>query len=228
MFKKMFASSEKTEKQAGFKKAGLVAAAVSIFAMTGIAFASNQATINQSINDGAKSVDIVDAGGVTVASPAVSFGNLSFSFNTQDGAGTLGTAAQAIRAYNPTSGATWSVSIAASAPTAVWTSGGNTYDFNDTSGYTDGADTDTKGGQMTIDPSAGTIAGISGCATTNISKGTSTSFVEGTTNSIGLMTAASGASTYCRWDLTGINLTNKIPAAQPSGAYALTLVLTIA
>ncbi|KKP90371.1 MAG: hypothetical protein US57_C0004G0010 [Candidatus Moranbacteria bacterium GW2011_GWC2_37_73] len=209
------------------KKIGLISAAISVFAISGIAFAANQATINQAINDGTKSVDIVDAGGTTVASPSVSFGNLSFSFNTQDGAGVLGTASQAIRTYNPTSGATWSVSIAASAPTAVWTSGGNTYDFNDTSGYTDGVDTDTKGGQMTIDPSAGTIAGVAGCLTSNISKGASTSFVETTTNSIGLMTAAAGAPTYCRWDLTGINLTNKIPAAQPSGSYALTLVLTV-
>ncbi|KKQ50966.1 MAG: hypothetical protein US70_C0026G0002 [Parcubacteria group bacterium GW2011_GWD2_38_11] len=223
MLKKIIAYSEKKRTA----KIGLISALVSFFAISGVAFAANQATINQAINDGTKSVDIVDAGGITVASPAVSFGNLSFSFDTQDGSGTLGTASQAIRTYNPTSGATWSVSIAASAPGALWTSGGNTYDFNDTAGYTDGVDADTKGGQMTIDPSAGTIAGVSGCLTSNISKGTSTSFVETSVNSIGLMTAAAGAPTYCRWDLTGINLTNKVPASQPSGSYALTLVLTV-
>lgn len=215
------------QKKALSKKIGLLVALIATFAIGSIASASNQSTLNQAINDGSKSVDVVDGSGVTVASPSVSFGAASFSFDTQDGTGTLGTAAQAIRAYNPTAGATWSVSIAASSPTALWTSGGNTYDFNDTSGYTDGVDTDTKGGQMTINPAVGTIAGVSGCATTNVSAGTSTSFVEGSANSIGLMTAASGAPTYCRWDLTGISLTNKIPASQPSGAYSLSLVLTI-
>lgn len=206
----------------------LIIAALALLLGSSAAYAATTPQLNQTISDGAKSVDIVDAGGVTVASPSATFGALSFSFNTQDATATnVFTAAQKIRVSNPTSTATWSVNIAASAPTAVWTAGGNTYDFNDTSGYTDGVDTDTKGGQMTIDPSAGTIAGVSGCANTNVTAGTSDSFIETTNNSIDLFNGASGASTYCRWDFTGTNLTQKIPAGQPSGSYSLSMTITI-
>lgn len=192
------------------------------------AYAATTPQLTQAIAEGAKSVDIVDAGGVTVASPAATFGALTFSFNTQDAtASNVFNSAQRIRVANPTSTAVWSVNIAASTPTAAWTSGGNTYDFNDTAGYTDGADTDTKGGQLTVDPSAGVIAGISGCATTNVTAGTSDAFVEGTNNSIDLFSGASGAATFCRWDFTGTNLSQKIPAGQPAGSYSLSMTVTI-
>jgi hypothetical protein len=209
-------------------KKSLIVAFFGLVLGSGVVYAATTPQLNQTISDGAKSVDIVDAGGVPVASPSATFGALSFSFNTQDAtASNIFTSAQRIRVSNPTSTATWSVNIAGSAPTAVWTAGGNTYDFNDTSGYTDGADTDTKGGQLTVDPSAGTIAGVSGCATTNVTAGTSDSFVEGTTNSIDLFSGAAGASTYCRWDFTGANMTQKIPAGQPSGSYSVALTVTI-
>ena len=189
--------------------------------------AANTPQFNQTINEGTKSVDIVDAGDVTVASPSVSFSSANFSFNTQDTTGTLGTASEKIRISNPTSTATWTVNLAASNPTDVWTSGGNTYDFNDGSGYTDGADTDSKGGQMTVNPAGGTLSGVSGCATTNVNKGASDSFVETTMNSIDLVSGAAGASTFCRWDLTGVSLTQKVPAGQAAGSYSLDMTLTI-
>lgn len=192
------------------------------------AYAATTPQLNQTISDGARSVDIVDAGGSPVASPTANFGALTFSFDTQDATSTgIFTASQKIRVSNPTSTATWSVNIAGSAPTALWTAGGNTYDFNDSSGYTDGADTDSKGGQMTIDPSGATIAGVSGCSTSNVTAGASDSFIETTNNSIDLFSGASGAATYCRWDLTGVNLTQKIPAGQPSGSYALSMTITV-
>lgn len=190
-------------------------------------YAANTPQFNQAINAGSLSVDIVDAGGTTVASPAVTFNALNFSFDTQDATGTLGTASEKIRVSNPTSTATWSVNLAASATTAKWTAGTNYYDFNDGSGYTDGADTDTYGGQMTVNPSVGTLAGVSGCATTNVTKGASDSFVEGSVDSIDIFSAAAGASTFCRWDLTGVGLTQKVPASQASGSYSVNMTLTI-
>lgn len=206
----------------------LIIAVLALILGSGAAFAATTPQLNQTISDGAKSVDIVDAGGVAVGSPSATFGALPFSFDTQDAtANNVFTASQKIRVSNPTSTATWSVSIAASAPSAVWTSGGNTYDFNDGSGYTDGADGDTKGGQMTVDPSAGTITGVNGCATTNVTAGTSDSFIETTNNSIDLLSGAAGASTYCRWDFTGMNLTQKIPAGQPAGSYSVAMTITI-
>ena len=192
--------------------------------------ANNQATMNQTINNSSKSVDIVDGSGVTIASPAVAFGAVNYSFDNQDATGTLGTASQKIRVYNPTNATSLTVSLAGSATTAVWTDGSNTYDFNDGSGYTDGADTDSVGGQMTVDPSAGTLAGVSGCSTSsNISKGSSASFEEGTKPSIDLITSiTSDSNKFCRWDLTGVALTQKIPANQASGGtYSITLVLSI-
>lgn len=205
----------------------LVLATISIFVSGSAVFAANTPTLNQTINAGSLSVDIVDDSGNTVGSPSVAFSAANYSFDNQDGTGTLGTASEKIRVYNPTSTETWTVNLAGSATTALWTDGGNTYDFNDGSGYSDGGDTDAKGGQMTINPSAGTLAGVSGCATTNVSKGASDSFIEGSVNSIDLMSAAAGAATFCRWDLTGVALTQKIPASQPAGSYSISMTMTI-
>jgi hypothetical protein len=191
------------------------------------AYANNESTLNQTINDGTLAVDIVDSTGTTVASPSVAFGAKTFSFSTQDATATLGTNNERIRAYNPTSTATWTVSLAGSATTDLWTDGSKYFDFNDGSGYTDGSDDDSYGGQLTVDPSTGTIAGVSGCSTTNVTKGSSNSYDEDTVDSIDLMSAASGAATYCRWDLTGVGLTQKIPSGQVSGNYSITMVLTI-
>lgn len=207
-------------------KKWLILALFSVFLTGTVVWAVND-TFNQTISAGSLSVDIVDSGGSSVGSPAVTFGAVNYSFDNQDGTGTLGTASEKIRAYNPTSTETWTVNMAGSATTALWTDGGNTYDFNDGSGYSDGGDTDSKGGQMTVDPSGGTLAGVSGCATANVSKGTSDSFVEGSTDSIDLMYASAGAATFCRWDLTGVSLTQKIPGGQPAGSYSMTMVITI-
>ena len=201
---------------------------ISLALVSGTAvWASSDPTFNQTINAGSLSVDIVDGSGNTVGSPSVTFGAVDYSFDNQDGTGTLGTASEKIRTYNPTSTETWTVNIAGSATTALWTSGGNTYDFNDGSGYSDGADSDSKGGQMTVDPSGGTLAGVSGCSTSNVSKGASDAFVEGSVNSIDLMSASAGAATFCRWDLTGVSLTQGIPGGTPAGAYSLDMTLTI-
>ena len=52
------------------------------------------------------------------------------------------------------------MSLAGSATTAVWDSAGTDIDFNDAggSGCTDGGDADSLGGQLTVDPSGGTLA----------------------------------------------------------------------
>ncbi|MFA6183477.1 MAG: hypothetical protein WC682_00050 [Parcubacteria group bacterium] len=208
------------------KRIGVIS--IIVFSVIAIrASASNQSQLNQSISDGVKAIDIVDAGGTTVTSPSVSFTSATFSFTTQNTTGTLGVSAQRIRVYNPTSTATWTASIAGSAPTATWTTGSAYYDFNDGNGATDGGDTDSYGGQLSVAPAGGTLAGVSGCATSNVSLGSNSAFVETTTNSITLASGAAGAPTYCRWDVTDIGLTQSLPASQTSGSYALNLVLSI-
>jgi hypothetical protein len=181
---------------------------------------------------GSQSVDIVDASGDSVGSPYVNFPDKDFSWSTQTSAGTFGISSQKVRATNGTTDETWSVNLAGSATTALWTAGSNYYDFNDDSGsgYTDGGDTDSYGGQMTVDPSGGTVTGVpdsTSCPTTNVSKGNSDSFVEGTTNSIDILYGASGSTVPCKWDYTGADITQKIPASQPAGSYAISMTLTI-
>jgi len=204
-----------------------------IFLFIGIqALGSTTPVFNQTITSTTLSVDIVDADGVTVDSPAVTFDSKNFSFATQDSSGQFGTSSQRIRANNPTATDTWTVNLAASDPTDTWVSGSDEYDFNDAGEYTDdGAttDADSYGGEMTVDPSTGTISGVDSCATTNLSKGTSDSFEEGATDSIDIMSAASGAATACQWDFIGAvaNITQKIPASQAVGSYSIAMTVSI-
>jgi hypothetical protein len=188
------------------------------------AFANTNAVLNQTINDGVKSIDIVDATGTTIASPSITFGALTFSFGTQDSTlNGIFTSAQRVRVSNPTIGHTWTASLAGSAPGAKWISGANQYSFDDAagSGYTTG--------QMTVDASAasGAWAGVGGCATTGITTGSSTAFVNGTTDSVTLGNGAAATPNYCRYDYTGGRMVQKIPAGQVSGAYALTMVVSV-
>lgn len=194
-----------------------------------IVLASDSTQMSQSIT-GAMDVAIVDSNGDAVTSPNVAFPSKSWSAVYQTSSATLGTSSERIRLTNPSGSTdTWSLNIAAtSGSTAVWTNGANTYDYNDsTASAGDGADTDSVGGQMTIDPSAGTIAGVGGTATTNVSKGTSDSFVEGSVSSIDLMSAAAGSPKPGQWDLTGVSVSQTIPAYQAVGSYFISMTLTI-
>ncbi|MEK7529158.1 MAG: hypothetical protein AAB592_05310 [Patescibacteria group bacterium] len=207
-----------------------------VLLQSAVVLASSASSFSQTISDGSQTVDIVDAAGVTVGSPSVSFSALSFGFTSQTATGTLGASAQRIRVYNPSVDATWTTSVAAtSGVTALWTSGGNTYDFNDSgTGGSDDADADTKGGRLTVDPSVGTVAGVpdsTACSpSTGITKGSSASYQEVAiaVSSITLLTGGGTATTYCRWDFTGISLSQVVPASQPSGTYTLSFTITIA
>lgn len=177
-------------------------------------------------------IDIVDASGVTVPSPSVGFSPITFSFSSGSSNGTLGVASQKIRVQNSTSNASWTASMAAtSGPTALWQNTGatRTFDFNDpTAGAADGGDVDTVGGQLTVDPTGGTIAPVGGsCTNTGVSLGSSNSFNQGVTNSITLMSANSSADRGCSWDLTGVGLNQTIPAEQPADTYTINMTLSV-
>ncbi len=185
-----------------------------------------------SAGGGSLSVDIVDAGDASVSSPSVAFSSLSYSFDSQTSTGTLGISSQKIRVSNTTATATWTLTIAATGgATATWSAGTPKYDYNDGSGSSDGGDTDSYGGQLTIDASAGTLAAVSPCSsTTDITKGSSALFQETApiVSSITLLTAGSSASTSCSWDFTGVSLSQAVPASQGSGTYTLSFTLTAA
>jgi len=185
--------------------------------------------ITTAASAGSLTFSIVDGAGADVGSPSVTMDANTFSFAYQTGTGTLGTVSQKLRVDNGSGTATWSLAMAATdGATALWSDGGsNTYDFNDsTASAGDGGDTDTKGGQLTVNPNAGTITAEGGCDNTGVSKGSQSAFVETSNNSITLMSASGSASTGCYWDLTGVTLSQSIPASQPVGTYTLGLTLT--
>jgi len=212
------------------KKIALLSLAV-IFAISAQVMAAPQSTLNQTINTGVLAIDVVDAAGASVAAPSVTFGATTFDFSTQDTTGTLGIASEKIRVSNGTNNKIWTAAIAGNATTDTWNDSVNgwDYDFNDSSGYTDGADADSFGGQLTVDPSSGTIvAPDTRCNTTGLSAGASTAFDEGTTDSVDLMSADATARNFCRWDLTGVGLSQGVPAGQEAGSYTVLLVLSVA
>jgi len=100
-----------------------------------------------------------------------------------------------------------------------WTDGTYTYPFDSTGGI------DT--GRLTVDPSVGTITPIgTGCTNTNVTKGTSDFFLSGTTDSVDLINAV-GADIECQWDLTGVSLSQRIPAGQePSTTYSIGMTIS--
>jgi len=170
----------------------------------------------------AVSVDIVDGSYVTVPSPAVAMGAVQFSFACQTATGTLGTSTEQIYVNNNDEADNgWDVSLAAANVTDLWTSGGNTYDFNDSAG--DGC----TNGQMTVNASVGTLATgqCTGCSTTGVTKGASAAF--GETNSITLLSADASSNDIGDWTLQGVSLSQKIPAEKPVGNYSINMVLSI-
>jgi hypothetical protein len=167
---------------------------------------------------------MVDGSGNGVASPSVTTTSFSKGFSCQTPTGTLGTATQKIRINNTTDNPAWTLAIAASGgPTTRWVSGSNSYDFNDAGGSPAGC----SNGQLSINPSVSTITPQTNCTSTGVAKGAASAFSQGTTDSISLVTANNPAYIDCYWDITGINLSQKVPANQPSGNYSINLTLTL-
>ncbi len=192
-------------------------------------FAANTVSLSATVS-GSLNVDIVDTNGDTVGSPSVTMSGITYS-NTdpQTTTGTMPSGTDLIRVTNPSATDTWGLTIAAtSGTTAVWTTGAVTFDFNDATALAaDGADGDSVGGRLTVDASVGTLAGVAPTATTNVSKGSSTGFNEGTADSVTLLTASSGSDAPGQWDLSGVSLSQTVPAQQSPGTYTLGLTLTV-
>ncbi|MEP6710584.1 MAG: hypothetical protein ABJA64_02610 [Candidatus Saccharibacteria bacterium] len=186
-----------------------------------LAYASPTGRLNQSITSGTLSTDIRDASYVTVGSPSFNMTAATVSNACQTITGTYGDNAQRVYVDNP-GGANngFTLAIASTAGSgALWTSGGNTYDFDDAAG---GGCTN---GQLTLDPSVSTL-GLDGSSTsTGITKGTATAFLSN--SSITLLNAAAGSDDIWRGYLTGIGVSQKIPASKPAGTYVLDLTQTV-
>jgi len=194
--------------------------------------ASGTSTFGQTINAGSLATDIVDAAYASVASPSVAMNAVAFSFAYQTATGVFGTASQQIYVSNPDAADNgWTLTVAPPATTDFWDSAGTDFDFNDpTAEAGDGADTDTLGGQMTVDPSGATLAvgQCNNCVVTNITKGSSTAYNEGTTDSVTLLTAAALSDDIGNWTLQSVSISQTIPAEQPAATdYTINMVLTV-
>jgi hypothetical protein len=199
-----------------------------------VVFGAAITNFTQTINSGTLAVDIVDGSYVTVGSPAVAMSATSVGFTCQTSTGTFGTVTEQIYVSNPDAADNgWTVSLAAANTSSTWSSAlPATFDFNDptTSGCTDGADGDSVGGQMTINPAGATLAtgGCVGCTTTAITKGSSSAFSQGVTDSITVLTAAAGSDDIGDWTLQGVAVSQKIPAQQAAASdYNIDLTLSI-
>ncbi len=219
-------------------KMGFVLALTLVLAFSGGSlYAANTPNFTQTINAGVLATDILDSSRVSVGSPTVALSSKTFSFDCYSGGtastGTLGTNTERVYVMNPDAADNgWTLTIAAtSGATTAWDAGAATdYDFNDPggSGCTDGGDADSFGGQLTIDANAGTLtADCLSCTTTNVTKGSSTAFNQGTTDSVTLLSAASGSDDIWRGYLTNAGVSQTIPAEQVSGSYSLGMTLTV-
>lgn len=199
------------------------------------ASAAPTSTFNQTVNSGTLSTDILTSARASVASPSVAMSAKTFSFDCQSGGnastGTFGAAEQRIYVINgDAADSGWNLGLAAtSGATATWTGGAGSYDFNDASGSgcTDGADADSFGGQLTVDPNAGVLtADCTGCTTGNITKGSSAAYAQATVDSVNILAAAAGSEDIWRGYLTGATLSQTIPAQAAAGTYTLNMTLT--
>ncbi len=217
----------------------LLGYAFAVLAVTAV-YAANNTDLTQTINAGTLVTDIRDDSRVTVAAPAVAFSATTFSFDCLSGgsrpSGTFGTNTERVYVDNPGAADNgWTLTLAAtSGATDEWENGGATesYDFNDptgaTSGCTDGGDGDSTAGQLSVDPTTGTLNADCGtCATTNITLGSATAFEEGVTDSVTLLNAAAASDDTGRWYLTGVDMDQTIPAEQPNDSYDINMTLTV-
>lgn len=202
-------------------------ASLSLLAVPGVMYASLTPSLTQTINAGTLTADIYQSDDKTpVTSPSVSFGAQNYSFNCQTSTATLGDSSNKINVTNLASSInTWNLAIAATGGVnATWTSGGNSYKYDDPAGSPAGC----TNGQLTVNPTVGTLTDdCSSTCTANdatVSKGSSTALTT-STSSATLMSDSAGTS----WEgfLTGVGLSQTIPALTPSGSYSLPMTITL-
>ena len=194
--------------------AGLIVAPVAHAALTA------DSTLTQAITAGTLSTSIRDAAGAVVATPSFAMSATTVSTAQQTTTGQFGATDRRITVDNPgaATGATgWTLTLNATTPgTGVWNDGAShTYAYNGTA----------AAGQLTVNPSVATLTPVTGTAT-GITKGTSTAFSGST--AITLLTAASSSDDIWNGYITGVGLSQTIPANTPAGSYSIGMTQTVA
>lgn len=202
----------------------LVAGFTAVFALALTplsAFAqSSTSDVTQQINSGVLTSAILDASRVAVPTPSFAMSATTFSFSCQTSTGTLGSGTQRLYVINPsatTAGQSWNLTMAATGP---WSNGSATYAYNNAAGA------GCTAGQLTVNPTVGTVTAdcvSSACTSAVITKGSSTA-MNGATP-VTILSGAAGTTIY-RGYITGVSLSQAIPAEQPSGTYTLPVTLT--
>ncbi len=195
--------------------------------------------LTQTINPGTLNTDILDASRATVAAPVFSMTAKNVSVDCQFGGnastGLLGTNTQRIYVSNTDAADNgWTLTLGATGGvTAAWANSGATrhIDFNDptgsNAGCSDGADSDSYAGQLTINPSAATLTtDCLSCTATGVTKGSSAAFSQGVTDSLTLLNAGGTSDDVWRGYLTGASLSQTIPAETTADSYTINLTLT--
>lgn len=182
--------------------------------------ASPTGSLNQTINSSTLSTDVKDASNVSVPSPSFSLGATTITTYCQTTNGTYGSNTQRVYVDNPgMADDGWTLTVAATGGSgAKWTAGSDEYDYDDATG------SGCTNGQLSLDPSAASLTIETGTAT-GVTLGSSDTFVNG--SSITLLNGDASSDNFWRGYLTGIGLSQKIPASTPAGSYALDLTQTI-
>lgn len=189
--------------------------------VTPAAYAATTANsqLTQQINAGVISTDIRDASNNILSNPTFAMGAVSRSATQQTSTGTFGDNTKRISVDNPgasTNGGAFTLALNAATPGDTWTAaGGKTYKYNDAS---------AANGQLTVNPAAGTITPVTGGAT-GVSKGSSATFSGN--GAITIMSADGTSAPFWNGYITGIGLSQTIPANQAAGAYTLNMVQTV-
>ena len=177
---------------------------------------SANSQLSQQITAGTLSTDVRNASNVVVSSPSFAMSSAVASTSVQTSTGTLGVAAQRLSVDNP-GGANngWTLALNATVPgTGTWTNGSNTYPYNGNS----------TTGQLSLNLTSAAFTAVTG-GTTGITKGTNAAFTGST--AITLMTAGSTANQVWNGYITGIGLSQVIPAGAAVGSYSLNLTQTV-
>ena len=210
------------QKNRFYKAPAIAIGAVLVFGATfvGSVVASDETELSQVIDPGNLEASILDSNRDPVAEPSADMQSASFDFDCQTTTGTLGEENERLYVTNPSAaGDGWSLTIAANDNTDEWVDGNNSYSFNDPSG--DGCDE----GQLTVDPSSGSITADNG-ESSEVNTGSSSAFDQGEVDDIELMVASSGDAEVWRGYIEGIGLSQKIPGETPAGGYSLDMTIT--
>jgi uncharacterized protein (TIGR02145 family) len=182
--------------------------------------ASEDVIFEQEVNEGDLLIYFVNELKEYVHIPSsIIFSFVEVSSQDQESTAVLGTDQETIRVDNATSGEvelTASLDVTNFLEDAKWLDGENSYlAYSEDEGISGG---------LELDPVVSLIE-TQGCEEEVVSRGSTSRFTPTTSESIDIFTTTGGQ--YCRYDLTGIDLTQTIPGRTPAGNYSLDMVLTL-